>query len=185
MKCTPNVGQKSSMFGGAFFMTKYSHELRIKIVQEMEKGKTATGMAKEYGIPRKVVRSWWANYCESGIEGLISVKKKYTAEFKLHAIEFRWAHELSYLHTAAQLGIANEGILFSWEKKYLEYGVEALQDTKKGRPPKVPKQPPPKKPLTHEEILEERIKQLEMENAYLKKLNALVAEREKSKKKTK
>ena len=103
----------------------------------------------------------------------------------MQAIEFRRAHELSYLHAAAQLGIPNESILFAWEKKYLEIGVEALQDTKKGRPPKVPKQPPPKKSLTHEEQLEERIKQLEMENAYLKKLNALVAEREKSEKKTK
>lgn len=166
-------------------MTKYSHELRMKIIQEMEKGKSATGTAKEYCIPLKVVRRWWANYCESGTEGLISVKQKYTAEFKLYAIEFRWAHELSYLQAAAQLGISNEGTLFAWEKRYLESGVQALQDTKKGRPPKVPKQPPPKKPLTHEEILEERIKQLEMENAYLKKLNALVAEREKSKKKTK
>ena len=35
---------------------------------------------------------------------------------------------------------------------------------------------------THEQELEDRIKYLEMENAYLKKLNALVAEREKSEK---
>lgn len=166
-------------------MTKYNHELRLKIIQELESGKTAKGTAKKYGLPQKLVRRWWANYCASGLEGVIGVKQKYSTEFKLNAIEYRWAHELSYLHAAAQLGIPNEGTLFAWEKKYLGYGIEALQDTKKGRPPKVPKQPKPKKPLTHEEELEERIKQLEMENAYLKKLNALVAEREKSKKKTK
>jgi len=50
----------------------------------------------------------------------------------------------------------------------LESGIKELQDTRKGRPPEVPKQPPPKKPLTYEEQLEERIKQFEMENAYLK-----------------
>jgi len=166
-------------------MTKYSHEFRMKIIQELEKGESATGLAKKYCIPQKAVRRWWARYCESGTQGLIGVNQKYTAEFKLEAIEFRWAHELSYLHAAAQLGIPDESTLCAWEKKYLKFGVEALQDTKKGRPPKVPKQPPPKKPLTHEEELEERIKQLEMENAYLKKLNALVAEREKSEKKTK
>ena len=170
---------------GVFSMTKYSHEIRMKIVQELESGKPAKGMAKKYGISEKAVRRWWANYCESGIEGIIGVKQKYSAEFKLHAIEFRWSHELSYLHAAAQLGIPDEGTLFAWEKKYWKSGIASLQDTKKGRPPKVPKQPPPKKLLTHEEQLEERIKQLEMENAYLKKLNALVAEREKSKKKTK
>ena len=166
-------------------MTKYTHELRLKIVQELEVGKTIGGVAKKHSIPKELVRTWWANYCESGTIGLFGVKQKYTADFKLHAIEFRWVHELSYLQAAAQLGISNQGTLFAWEKKYLEAGVEALQDTRKGRSPKVPKQPPPKNPLTHEEQLEERIKQLEMENAYLKKLNALVAEREKSKKQTK
>lgn len=166
-------------------MTKYSHEFRMKIVQELESGKSIRGIAREYCMPRRVVRGWWHRYCESGTEGLLGVVGKYSAEFKLHAIDYRCAHELSYLHAAVQLGIPNEGTLFSWEKKYLEYGVEALQDAKKGRLPKVPKQPTPKKPLTHEEKLEERIRQLEMENAYLKKLNALVAEREKSKKKTK
>lgn len=166
-------------------MTKYNLELRKKIIHELESGKSAKGTAKKYCLPSKVVRSWWAHYCESGIEGVIGVKKKYSSEFKLYAIEYRRAHELSYLQAAAQLGIPNEGTLFAWEKKYWECGIEALQDTKKGRPPKVPKQPPPKKPPTHEEQLEERIKQLEMENAYLKKLNALVAEREKSKKKIK
>lgn len=166
-------------------MTKYNLELRMKIIHELELGKTANGTAKKYCLPQKVVRRWWANYCESGIEGVIGVNQKYSSEFKLYAIEYRRAHELSYLQAAAQLGIPNEGTLFAWEKKYRGCGIEALQDTKKGRPPKVPKQPPPKKPLTHEEQLVERIKQLEMENAYLKKLNALVAEREKSKKKTK
>jgi len=166
-------------------MTKYSHEVRMKIVQELESGKSLKEVAKEYCIPNRSVRCWWAHYCEAGTSALIGLNQKYTTEFKLQAIEFRWAHELSYLHAAAQLGIPNESTIFVWEKKYLEFGVEALQDTKKGRPPKVPKQPPPKKPLTHEEQLEERIKRLEMENAYLKKLNALVAEREKSEKKTK
>ena len=155
-------------------MTKYSHEFRMKIVLELESGETAKGAAKKHGISKKMVRRWWASYCESGTEGLIGVNQKYTAEFKLKAIEFRWAHELSYLHAAAQLGIPGESTLRAWEKKYLKFGVEALQDTKKGRLPKVPKQPPPKKSLTHEEQLEARIKQLEMENAYLKKLKALV-----------
>ena len=98
-------------------MTKYSHELRMKIVQELEAGKTDGGMAKKYCIPKELVRNWWAKYYESGIKGLIGVKKKYTAEFKLYAIEYRWAHELSYLYAAAQLGISNKGTLFTWEKK--------------------------------------------------------------------
>lgn len=110
----PEYWMKSSMLGGAFSMTKYSHEFRIYVIQELERGKSATGLAKKYGITRKAIRGWWANYCESGIEGLIGVRKKYSEEFKLYAIEFRKAHELSYLHAAAQLGIPHEGTLFAW-----------------------------------------------------------------------
>jgi hypothetical protein len=50
---------------------------------------------------------------------------------------------------------------------------------------KSPKPKKPDKPLTREEALEVENARLRMENAYLKKLNALVAEREKSEKKTK
>ena len=43
----------------------------------------------------------------------------------------------------------------------------------------------PKTPVTREQELEAENSQLKMENAYLKKLIALVEEREKSEKKTK
>jgi hypothetical protein len=58
----------------------------------------------------------------------------------------------------------------------LENGIDGLENKKKGRKPRVQKAKPPK---TREEELLERIEDLEIENEYLKKLNALVAEREK------
>ena len=67
-------------------------------------------------------------------------------------------------------------------------GIDALQSKKKGRPSmkkesnKQPKQAPVEGSI---EALEARIKQLEMENEYLKKLNALVQNKEKSPNKTK
>lgn len=115
----------------------------------------------------------------------MGVNRKYSVEFKLFAIEFRRIHALSYLQAAARLKIPNEATLYVWEKKYLEFGAEALQDKRKGRPAKVLKQKPPEKGMTREEQLERENDQLRMENAYLKKLNTLVAEREKSEKKKK
>lgn len=167
-------------------MTKYSNELRMEIILEVESGASVRRTARKHGVSERMVRRWRANYCKSGIHSLIGENQEYSAEFKRYALEYRKAHALSYPQAAAQLGILHDSTLYGWEKTYLKYGVEALQDTKKGRPPKVPKQPTPsKKPLSQEEQLKERIQQLEMENAYLKKLNALVAEREQSKKKTK
>jgi transposase len=87
------------------------------------------------------------------------------------------------------LGIPNQGTLYAWEKLYLEKGESALLDTAKGRPANMSKkQNSPKKKdeqLTREQELEAENARLRMENAYLKKLKALVAEREKSERKTK
>lgn len=58
----------------------------------------------------------------------------------------------------------------------MEEGIIGLEDKKKGRKPRVQK---PKPPKTRLEELEEENLNLRIENEYLKKLNALVAEREK------
>jgi len=58
----------------------------------------------------------------------------------------------------------------------LKKGIEGLEDKKQGRKPRTRK---PKPPKTRLEELEEENLYLRAENEYLKKLNALVAEREK------
>ena len=75
-----------------------------------------------------------------------------------------------------------------WQRKMEVGGIEALEPKQKGRLSmkkksiKQSKQAPAQGPV---EALEARIKQLEMENEYLKKLNALVQNKEKSPNKTK
>ncbi len=102
------------------------------------------------------------------------------------AVEYLLTHDVSLDQAAATLGIPNQKTLLVWKHQFLSEGGEGLKDTQKGRPPKMPKKPcKSSKPLSKEEQYEARIKELEMENAYLKKLNALVSEREKSEKKTK
>jgi len=88
-------------------------------------------------------------------------------------------NNLSCKETAIQFGISGSGTIYQWEKRYLDNGMSGLEDKKKGRRPRTQK---PKLPKTREEELLDRIQYLEAENAYLKKLNALVAEREKREK---
>jgi len=142
-------------------MTKYSHEFQLRLVMEIESGQSIRAVARAHGI-----------------EQLIFTKHHYSQEFKFSAIEYRWEHRLSYRQAAAELGISNEGTLYRWEKQYLEMGSAGLQATRKGRPPKMPKKSEkPNLNLTREQELEAEIAQLRMENAYLKKLNALVQKR--------
>lgn len=42
-----------------FYMIKYSHEIRVKVVKEIENGDTIRGTARKYGISKNVVRRWY------------------------------------------------------------------------------------------------------------------------------
>ncbi|ACA38685.1 transposase [Lysinibacillus sphaericus C3-41] len=90
--------------------------------------------------------------------------------------------------TAAIFKIPAPSTISAWRKQYETQGLDALQSKKKGRPSmkkefnKQSKQAPVKGST---EALEARNKQLEMENEYLKKLNALVQNKEKSPNRTK
>ena len=88
----------------------------------------------------------------------------------------------SYNSVATSIGIQAD-LLIKWHKIYRQEGIEGLQSLKRGRP-KMSKMPKAQKPLdqmTPEEKVkyyEERLEYLEAENAYLKKLKALVEERQ-------
>ena len=167
-------------------MTKFSSDLRIKVVMAFEASNNLKGIAREFGVGEKTARNWIKRYKAGGIKQLVSNNQRYTQDFKLYAIEYRWQNDLSYGQAAADLEIPNEGTLYAWEKRYLAQGLDGLQNTQKGRPPiMIKKEEKAEKNLSREQELEVEIAQLRMENAYLKKLNALVQEREKSEKKPK
>jgi len=170
-------------------MAKYSIELRFEVVIAIENGESINGAACKFSIPQTMVREWWRRYSKGGVEALVSTNQHYSGAFKQYAVEYRWLNDLSYSQAATDLGIPNQGTLYAWEKLYLEKGESALLDTAKGRPANMSKkQNSPKKKdeqLTREQELEAENARLRMENAYLKKLKALVAEREKSERKTK
>lgn len=105
--------------------------------------------------------------------------KRYTPEFKIKVVETMHKEKLSYRETARQFDISNSRVT-AWERIYLEEGADGLYAERRGRkstgrPPKIKK----------EEDLIAEVQRLRAENAYLKKLNALVAERVRQEKKHK
>ena len=106
--------------------------------------------------------------------------KRYTPEFKQMVVETMMREKLSYRETAQQFEIPDHHSVAKWERIYLTEGPEGFAIEwrgrgSKGRPAKFPKS-------VEEDLLKE-VQRLRAENAYLKKLQALVLEEERHKSK--
>ena len=108
--------------------------------------------------------------------------KKYTPEFKIKVVETMHNEKLSYRETAQEFDISAHNIVARWERIYLEEGAEGLHIERRGR--KSTGQPKKLKKDVEEDLIAE-VQRLRAENDYLKKLNALVAERVRQEKKHK
>ena len=108
--------------------------------------------------------------------------KRYTPEFKIKVVETMREEKLSYCETARQFDIRDHKIVASWERIYLEEGADGLRIERRGR--KSTGRPAKLKKEVEEDLISE-VQRLRAENAYLKKLNALVAERVRQEKKHK
>lgn len=157
-------------------MTKYSKEEKIRAIKAIESGVSLGRAAEQFGINKSVLSRSYRLLEKHGKDGLRSHLYNWTAEQKNQVLKYMRDNELSCQEVSIQLGISGSSTVWQWEQQYLENGIEGLENKKKGRKPRIPKAKPPK---TREEELLDRIQYLEAENAYLKKLNALVAEREK------
>ena len=105
--------------------------------------------------------------------------KKYTGEFKQMVIETMRKELLSYQETAQRFEVRSDTQVRKWERIYLEEGPEGLYIERRGR--KSTGRPKKLKPEVEEDLIAE-VQRLRAENAYLKKLRALVLEEERQSK---
>jgi transposase-like protein len=109
--------------------------------------------------------------------------KRYTGEFKQQVVETMMQEKLSYKEAARQFEVGDDKRVAAWERIYLEEGPEGLYIERRGRNSKG-RLPKKLKPEVEEDLLAE-VQRLRAENDYLKKLNALVAERVRQERKQK
>ena len=105
--------------------------------------------------------------------------KRYTGEFKRQVIETMRNEGLSCIEVAERFGVAHQRVC-DWERIYLTEGPEGFCIERRGRnspgrPRKLPR-------VVEDDLLAEN-QRLKAELAYLKKLQALVSEREQRQKK--
>ncbi len=130
-------------------------------------------LARQYGTSVSYIRRF-VNFYEK--YGRFTCKRtdKITSKFKLEVILYKLENHLSLPQTALHFGL-NEGTVKYWLDLYHQKGEEAFIRKRKSEFMSTPKRNNKKKQdLRSEAGLRQRIEQLETENAYLKKLYALI-----------
>lgn len=175
-ECT--APQKLDTFG-VFFM-KYNYEIRLKAVKlVLEGGLSVREAGCHLGCGRSQVHLWVTLFERHGLTGLKLRHGSYSAEFKLSVLKHMHQNHLSLLETAVHFGIPGPFVIRQWERLYQNQGAEGLRRKPQRRRPAMSKSKTKKvklKTTPHEELLKE-LEYLRAENAYLKKLQALVEER--------
>ena len=167
---------------------KYSDEFRLSVVKEYLSGTNGgfETLSRKYEMPKAQLRRWVHLYEQHGAEGLLKVSATYSGEFKIHVVEYMHTNSLSITEAANLFCIPSATTVGKWERIYYEEGPEALLEERRGRKNMGKKNSSkPKKNVNENEDLLAEVQRLRMENEYLKKLNALVLEREKSEQKKK
>lgn len=163
-------------------MTKYDKQFKLKVVKQYLSGRTGIkALAHAHGLGHSMVRRWVSVYQQHDAAGLTKKFSHYSAQFKLSVLRRMWREELSYGKTAVIFDIRNPSSIGVWERQYHAGGADALASKPRGRPKKMTAPLPPKadtprgpdQERTREELLEE-LEYLRAENAYLKKLDALI-----------
>ena len=158
---------------------KHDYVALLKYMRMLEDGFSIDYIHNKFGISSERLKCLWLQYQKQGISVLH--RKPYTqtsGELKQQIVSDIEKNHLTLVQASLKYDVS-AGRLGIWLKIAREQGLDALLITKKrGRTP-IMGRPRKKKPeeMTELELLRVRVRQLEIENALLKKVKALVEER--------
>ena len=159
-------------------LKKHGFADRLKYMRLLESGRSFTSINKEFGINKEQLQVLWDKYQMYGELGL--QKSKYTK--RDFALKKKIVLEIEKNHLPLRAASLKYDVcpqkVYLWVRLYRENGWTALKSIKKrGRPPIMGRPKKNSKPLTELERLRKEVQELRTENALLKKVRALVEER--------
>ena len=161
---------------------KHGYAERLKYMHMIENGYTIAYINRNFGIGHDLLGQLWIRYQSEGPSGLLK-KQNIKADYALKVQVLRdiEKNNLTLVEASLKYNVSATQI-YVWKKIARTQGYDALAITRpRGRPPKNDMgRPKKKKPeeMTELELLQLRVKELEAENALLKKVKALVEARE-------
>lgn len=164
-------------------MAKYDEQYKLRVIERYKSGQHGglKAVAAWFGLHHSQVRYWVSQHEQHGGAGLRQKRSVYDVSFKLKVLEHMRREGMSCQHAAALFDIRSASQLGTWRRQYDNGGVDALASRRQGRSQKMPDSLPLKPRASpgsdecrsREELLKE-LEYLRAENAYLKKLDALI-----------
>jgi len=145
---------------------RYSEEVRIEVARLFTLGHGAKAVATYLGLPFGTMRTWHDAYRLGNLlnSGAVRENKFYPEQLKQAAVE-KFLAGTPKAEIILEFEISTRAIFDKWVAAYRKDGPSGLAPKPRGRKPLI----------VGQESLEQKIYRLEMENALLKKFQALMA----------
>jgi transposase len=170
-------------------MKRICDSVKLAAIKEYLKGnQTCSEIARSIGMNPSDLLLLIKRYQLHGSKAFRKGYTQHSKQFKLDVLSYMDEHGTSIRETTAIFNLSSATLIRIWKKQFELGGFDALESKKKGHlMMKKQNQPSNNTQSTDESIkaLQAELEYLRMENAYLKKLNALVQEKEKSQPKKK
>ena len=158
---------------------KHDYSALLKYMHMLEDGYSINYIRTNYGISAEQLSKLWILHQKEGAKVLH--RQAYThsdATFRHKVVLDIENNGISLVQASIKYGVSASRLVV-WLKTYRQGGFEALSIIKKrGRPPGMGRPKKAQKPETELERLQRENRELKIENALLKKVKALVEERE-------
>ncbi|MFV2049575.1 MULTISPECIES: helix-turn-helix domain-containing protein [Bacillaceae] len=109
-----------------------------------------------------------------GVAGLQESYTNYSVKFKMNVLNYMNEMGASIEEATAVFNVSSSSAVYRWKVLFETQGIDALQQKEKERSTSMWKKSNNKPVEGSEEALRAEIEKLKMENAYLKKLQALI-----------
>ena len=165
---------------------RYDLDFKQQVIAYYEQGNTGKATAQAFDIDDKTVSKWVRQYQKGGIDAIKpkSSKATYSSAFKLNVLTTMLEEGLSQSEVALNYNISAPALISQWHSAYRRQGISGLESKPKGRPamskPYITDKPDDEKSVAE---LKRELEYLRAENAYLKKLDALLKAEEQASKK--
>lgn len=168
-------------------MFKLTYQQKVEIFKRRLNGESSRTLASIFNVSYQYIDYLTRLLNKHGINILKTERTypTYSNEFIQRAIDRVLLENEAITSVAIDIGLTSKTILLKWIKKYKENCYNVIENKKRRKPKTMTKIKKTKKSSTNEEKikdLEKEILYLKAENEYLKKLNALVQEKEQQEK---